>query len=136
MLAWLASTALGAITGPLLNAYKARLAATNTTDKLAVDLALADISAERDRRNAQRDMGIMAMNHWLWWVAWGLFVIPVGIHHAAVYAVSILGITPDVLVILAVPEAERLRGDAIVQAIFLLQSGAGIAGTLIKRFAR
>jgi hypothetical protein len=128
------------IGGPILNslvaAYKARLEATNTTDKLAVELAIKDIEAEIARRNAQRDLGIAGMSHPVWWIAWALFVLPVGAYHAAIFMLSIFSIGPDVYAVLKVPAEQEAMGRAVVEYIFLAQGTSGIAGAIISRFKR
>ncbi len=133
---WLISLLTGPIINGLLDGYKAKLAATNTEDKLAVELAVADINAERDRRNAQRDLGIAGMNHPVWWVAWGLFVIPVGLYNATIFILSTLSIGPSTFSVLQVPVAQEQLMATIVQSIFLAQGISGIAGAAIKRFSR
>jgi hypothetical protein len=136
MLKWLTEFVTGKTIGLLLEGYKAKLAATNTSDKHAVDLALADINAERARREAQRDLGIAAMNHPVWWIAWGLFVIPVGIYNAAIFLLSTAGIGPETFAVLRVPGAQEALMGSIIQSIFLAQGVSGIAGAVIKRFGR
>jgi len=97
---------------------------------------MADIEAEKARRSAQRDLGIAAMGHPVWWLAWSLFVIPVGVYNAAIFTLSILSIPPDTYAVLRVPlEQERLARD-VIEYLFLAQGGAGIAGAIIGRFAK
>lgn len=140
MFEWLSTkfvkSIIGALSGPLLEGYKTHVAAMNSQDKEVAKLIISSIEAERDRRQAQKEMGILAMTHPLWWVAWGLFVIPVGLHHAAVYLLSTFGIGPETFAVLAVPASIRANGDAVVQFIFLSQSGAGVAGALMQRFMK
>jgi hypothetical protein len=50
MLQWLASFLTGPIVNGAIEAYKARLAATNTQDRLAVELAAKEIEAEIEAR--------------------------------------------------------------------------------------
>lgn len=52
ILTWLLSFLSGPLLTGLLNAYKAKLAAANTTDKLSVDLAVADLQAQIEARKA------------------------------------------------------------------------------------
>ena len=147
MLAWLGTKLAGAlggtIVGGIVDGYKAKLAATNTTDRLAVDLAVKDIEAERARRLAQRDLGIAAMSHPVWWIAWLLFVIPVGLYHATIFVLSTLGIPPcspkivtGCFTVLEVPADQKKLSEAVIQYLFLAQAGAGVAGAIIKRFVR
>lgn len=131
---------LGFIGGPIvkgvIDGYKAKLAATNTTDRLAVELATKDIEAEIARRNAQRDLGIAGMSHPVWWIAWGLFVIPVGLYHATIFILSTLGIGPETYAVLKVPLDQQELSKVVIQYLFIAQAGAGVAGALIKRFVK
>lgn len=143
MFAWLASLISGPIINALVAGYKAKLDAGNTTDRLAVDLAVKEIEAERDRRQAQKDLGIAAMSHPVWWVAWGLFVIPVGIYHATIFILSTLGIPPcgkiivtGCFTVLEVPADQKALSTAVIQYLFLAQAGAGVAGMLAQRLLR
>lgn len=67
LLSLLTGPVLNAITGPVLEAYKARLSATNTQDKLAVDLAIQEISAEIESRRVAQSIIIAEQGHW--WTA-------------------------------------------------------------------
>lgn len=136
MLAWLGSLIGGPIVKGLIDGYKAKLEAQNDSDRIAADLAGKAIEAEIARRNAQRDLGIASMSHPVWWVAWGLFVIPVGLYHASIFILSTLGIGPDVYAVLKVPPDQQELSRVIIQYLFLAQGGAGVAGALIKRLAK
>lgn len=136
MWGWIANLVGGPIVRGLLNAYKAKLAATNTRDKYATDLAIKDIEARIERTKARRDLGLAAMSHPVWWVAWALFVLPVGFYHAAIYSLSVLSIGPDQYAVLQVPPQQEEWGRLIVQNIFFAQAGSGIAGAVIQRFGK
>lgn len=47
---WLVSLLTGPIVGGLLDAYKAKLASTNSTDAKSVELALGDLQAQAEAR--------------------------------------------------------------------------------------
>jgi hypothetical protein len=49
---WLASLIGGPVIAGLINAYKAKLDASNTKDRIAADLAAKEIEAEIEARNA------------------------------------------------------------------------------------
>lgn len=143
MVKWFAGLLAQPVIDGILSGYKARLEAGNTTDRLAVELAAKDIDGEIERRKAQRDLGIASMSHPVWWLAWALFVIPVGIYHAAIFTLSTLSIPPCGLGIvegcysvLRVPPAQEELSKAIIQYLFLAQAGAGIAGAAIRRLSR
>jgi hypothetical protein len=138
--AWLGKVVADLIGGPivkaLLDGYKATLDARNTRDHQAVDLAKADIEASVAHSKDRRDLGIAAMSHPVWWIAWSLFVIPPGLHHAAIYLMSTLGIGPDQFAVLAVPTEQKAMTREIVSTIFFLQGGSGIAGAVIQRLTK
>lgn len=143
MLAWIGSLIGGPVVNGLISAYKAKLAAGNDRDRMAVDLAKTDIEAEIARRNAQRDLGIAAMSHPVWWVAWCLFVIPVGLYHATIFIVSTLGIPPcggitvsPCFTVLRVPPDQQELSKTVIAYLFLAQGASGIAGAVIKKLSR
>lgn len=122
--------------GPILDGYKARLASMNTTDRIAAEVAIKDLEAERDRRLAQKELGLAGMNHPVWWIAWCLFVIPVGLYHATIFMLSTLGIPPSQFAVLKVPPDQQALSSVIIQYLFIAQAGAGVAGALITRLSR
>ncbi len=65
LLSLITGPVLGAITGPILEGYKAKLAAANTTDKLAVDLAVKEIEAEVAARVEATK--VLALENGRWW---------------------------------------------------------------------
>lgn len=136
MFSWIASFIAGPVVNGILNGYKAKLAAGNETDRLAVELASKSIEADIARRNAQRDLGIAGMNHPVWWLGWVLFVIPVGLYNAAIFILSTLGIPPDTFAVLRVPLEQEQLARTVVEYFFLAQGGTGIAGLLVSRFSK
>ena len=136
MWTFLGSLIGGPVVNGLLKAYQSKLEAQNTRDAKAAELAVEDIRAEIARRGAQRDLGIAAMSHPVWWVAWGLFVIPVGLYHATIFILSTLGIGPETYAVLKVPADQQRLSEVVIQYLFLAQASAGVAGVVIKRLAR
>jgi hypothetical protein len=67
MWSWLASFLSGPIISAAIDAYKAKLSADNTTDKLAADLAAKEIEAEIEARKAAKEIVIAEQGHW--WTA-------------------------------------------------------------------
>lgn len=133
----------GPIVKGLIEGYKAKLEAGNTTDRIAAELAQKDIEGEIARRNAQRDLGIASMSHPVWWIAWGLFVIPVGLYHALIFLLSTAGIPPcspkiltGCFTVLEVPPDQKNLSTAVIQYMFLAQATSGIAGAVISRFIK
>ena len=136
MWTFLGSLIGGPVVNGLLKAYQSKLEAQNTRDAKAAELAVEDIRAEIARRGAQRDLGIAAMSHPVWWIAWGLFVIPVGLYHATIFILSTLGIGPETYAVLKVPADQQRLSEVVIQYLFLAQASAGVAGVVIKRLAR
>src|SRR5258705_4806477 len=67
LLAPLLSSVFGSAFSSLVDGYKARLAAMNTEDKLAVDLATKDIEAEIEARKSAQ--AIIIAEQGRWWTA-------------------------------------------------------------------
>jgi len=67
LLQLLASPVLNAIAGPFLEAYKAKLAALNNKDTLAVQLAVKEIEAEIEARKQAATIIIAEQGRW--WTA-------------------------------------------------------------------
>ena len=66
MWTWLASLLGGPVVNGLINAYKAKLTATNTQDRIAGDLAAKEIEAEieaRKQASAHHHRGARPMVH-------------------------------------------------------------------------
>jgi len=64
MWSFLASFLGGPVVNGLIDAYKARLAATNTTDRLAAELAAKEIEAEIESRKAAQAIIIAEQGTW------------------------------------------------------------------------
>jgi hypothetical protein len=133
---WLGNLLAGPVVTGLLNAYKAKLAATNATDEAALSLAVAQINAEIARKAAQKDLGIASMSHPVWWMAWGLFVIPVGLYHATIFLLSTFGVDPHTFAVLKVPAEEQALSQSVIEYLFLAQSTSGVIGAVVKRFTK
>src|SRR5215813_7939648 len=63
----LATPVLNAITGPILEGWKAKLASDNAKDKLAVDVTLKEIDAEIEAR--KQATAIIIAEQGRWWTA-------------------------------------------------------------------
>ena len=101
----------------------------------AKDVGIAVVQAEIARQSAQRDVTISMHSHKVFWIAWGLGVIPVLGYHACIFFVSTfpsLGWT-----VLKVPAEELAYADLIVKSVFTLTGAssvvAGIANVWAKR---
>lgn len=68
MLGWLGSLIGGPIVNGLIGAYKAKLAAGNTSDRIAADLAAKEL--ELDRRQRELSAQIVIAEQGRWYTAW------------------------------------------------------------------
>ena len=75
-MAWLLSFLSGPLLTSLVNAYKAKLDAGNTRDAKAVDLAVAEISADIAARSAAKEIIIAEQGHWYTAIIRPLFALP------------------------------------------------------------
>lgn len=87
------------------------------------EVSIAVVQAEIAKTNAQKEMNIVGMNHPIWWFAWALFVLPVGLYHASIYFVSIFHL---VYVIDRVPPVQEQWGMWIVMSLFGAQVSTGV----------
>ena len=101
----------------------------------AVTVDVAAIQAEVVRQQAQRDIAISMHSHKVFWIAWGLGVLPVLGYHACIFFVSTfpaLGWT-----VLKVPAEELAYADLIVKSVFCLTGAStlvtGITNSWSKR---
>lgn len=92
--------------------------------------ALALIGYEARRTDVQGNLLLAAMAHPLWWIAWALFVLPVGVYHAAIYIVSTLDAP---LIIKQVPKTQEEWGLLIVMSIFGIHGATGIVAAIVDR---
>lgn len=68
LLAPLLSSVFGSAFSSLVDGYKAKLAATNTQDKLAVDLAVKEIEAEVVSRTEATKVMLLENGRWFTWM--------------------------------------------------------------------
>jgi hypothetical protein len=80
MWSWLASFLGGPIVSGLINAYKAKLAAANTQDRLAVDLAVKEIEAEIEARKQASAIIIAEQGRWYTAIIRPVLALPVIIY--------------------------------------------------------
>lgn len=95
---WIASIALKLFTGSTLS-FVSNIVTSLTNEKVAVVTAqtglaatevVAVVDAEKARVAAQSQIQMAQMTHPIWWVAWTLFVIPVGLYDALIHMKSVL----------------------------------------------
>jgi hypothetical protein len=80
MWSWLARFLGGPIVSGLINAYKAKLAAANTQDRLAVDLAVKEIEAEIEARKQASAIIIAEQGRWYTAIIRPVLALPVIIY--------------------------------------------------------
>ena len=77
---WLLSLIGGPIVNGLINAYKAKLAAANTQDRIAVDLAIKEIEAEIKARKQASAIIIAEQGRWYTAIIRPLLAFPIVIY--------------------------------------------------------
>jgi len=80
MLQWILSVLSAPVFNTIVEAYKAKLAATNTQDKLAVDLAVKEIEAEIAARAQASAIIVAAQGRWWTSMIRPLAALPVVIY--------------------------------------------------------
>lgn len=106
-----------------LEKYKAE-----TGRDLQTDLAM--LQAENIRRQGEVNLTMAAMNHPIWWFAWLIFVLPVGVYFALTFLYAALQI-PIVLPEVSGQCAEWAK--LIVPSIFAAQATTGIVTAISTR---
>lgn len=61
---WIASFLSGPLLGQLTNAYKAKLEAGNTKERIAADLASRELEVQKTEVQAQNQLKIAQIGHW------------------------------------------------------------------------
>jgi hypothetical protein len=97
------------------------------------EVSIAVVQSEIARVQAQKEMNMVGMNHPIWWVAWALFVLPVGLYHAMIYFVSTFHL---VLVVDRVPPVQEQWGMWIVGSIFGAQVTTGIVSQITNAWVK
>jgi hypothetical protein len=145
MMEWLMGGAAKALLGafgdtfvtPFLNVWAKKMDVdvqklqTLTDEEKAEKLAL--IGYGTARLGAQKDVLMAMLGHPIWWVAWSLFVFPVGFYHAAIFIVSTLDAP---FIIKRVPEVQEQWAQMIVLSFFGLFVGTGIVGAVLSKFGK
>lgn len=131
-MSWLLSLLTGGVverfTGPLLDAYKARLNAQNDTERLAAEQTIMKIEAARDIALAEAADRWSATRVGRW-----LIVLPFGLWWAAIYLVQIInpwfGLS---LVVIDVPPRIHDMALILIPAILIADAGALVGRALRK----
>mgnify|MGYP001609528812 FL=1 len=125
LLSLITGSVLNAITGPVLEAYKARLAATNTQDKLAVDLAVKEIDAEIESRKQAGAIIIAEQGRWYTAIVRPLIVLPFAVY---IWKVVIWDI------VLGWGSTPAIQGD--VASLMMIVIGSYFGGRTIEKVAQ
>lgn len=129
---WLLSLLTGGVverfTGPLLDAYKAKLNAQNDTERLAAEQTITRIEAARDIAVAEAADRWSATRVGRW-----LIVVPFGVWWAAIYLVQVInpwfGLS---LVVIDVPSRIHDMAMVLIPAIVIADASALITRRLRK----
>jgi hypothetical protein len=120
ILNWLGGGVLKQFTGPLLDAYQAKLDATNSEQRIDAEKAIAGIEAARDIAvtEAGRAWSATSVGRWL-------IVVPFGLYWSALWLIQIInpwfGMS---LVVVAVPVEWLEMAKILVPAIVIADAGA------------
>lgn len=128
ILDWLGGGVIKQFTGPLLDAYKARLEAQNDQQRLDADLTISRIEASRDIAVAEAGRAWSATSVGRW-----LIVVPFGLWWSAIYLVQIVNPWFGLdLVVIDVPARIHDMALVLVPAIVIADAGAFAA----RRFGK
>lgn len=124
---------LNALTGGLLKAWQAKLAADSDEKRLIADAAIADLHAQIEARRTSADVVTAGMQHRMFWIAWSIAAIPTAAWHGWGMMDSLTnGYLPDVA---ALPPQLKEYADVVWKNIFY--SGAvGVGATAIASAIR
>ncbi|MBI4048800.1 hypothetical protein [Paradevosia shaoguanensis] len=126
---WLGGGAIGQFTEPLVEAYRAKLAAQNDEQRLAAEQVIFRIEAARDIAVAEAGRAWSATSVGRW-----LIVVPFGIWWAAIYLVQIINPWLSLhLVVVAVPPDIMEMARILVPAIVIADAGAFTARLVARR---
>jgi hypothetical protein len=125
---------LGQVFGWLSKREDAKVETTRINRTAERDVDVAIIRNDTAGKEAQKELNLVGMDHPIWWVAWGLFVLPVGVYHAMIHWVSVfpsLGWT-----IQRVPPMQEQWDMYIVLSLFGAQVTSGIVKTIATSWMR
>lgn len=135
MLAWLASFISGPIINGLISAYKSKLAAGNTSERIAADLAQRELEVQKAEVQAQSQLKVAQVGHF--WEPEKLFAYIIVIYFAKIVLWdkvlgSFAGYTPNIF------NTDPLTGEAVgwaamVMAFYFGKRGIENVARIIKR---
>jgi hypothetical protein len=125
LLSLITGPVLSAITGPFLEVYKARLAAANSKDAKAVELAVKEIEAEIESRKQAGAIIIAEQGRWYTAIVRPLIVLPFAVY---IWKVMIWDI------VLGWGSTDAVRGD--VASLMMIVIGSYFGGRTIEKVAQ
>lgn len=129
ILNWLSGGIVKQFTGPLLEAYQARLNAQNSEQRIEAEKAIAGMEAARDIAvsEAGRAWSATSVGRWL-------IVVPFGLWWGAIFIVQIINPWLGLhLVVVAVPPDIMDMAKILVPAIVIADAGAFAARSVGRR---
>ncbi len=126
ILDWLGGGVIKQFTGPLLEAYQAKLRAQNDAERLDAELTIQRIEAARDIAvvEAGRAWSATSVGRWL-------IVVPFGLWWSAIYLVQIINPWFGLeLVVIDVPPRIHDMAVILIPAIVIADAGALAARSL------
>lgn len=148
MISWIISAALGVAKmgiGLLSSRQSADLAKYQADTGMLTALGTEALKIEAVRSETYGKVVIQAMTHKVWWVAWLLFVIPVGLYDASIYFVSMFDMwlnTPGCVILDAgnmldqgqhlcewyIKRVPQPQGESRMAVIYFIFGAQGMAG--------
>jgi hypothetical protein len=87
------------------------------------------IQGDVQKSIAMMDLQKSAMNHPIWWLAWALYILPAGVHSAAVHFVSTFHLA---LIVDKLPPDFIAQDKMIVMSLFGAQIGTGVIDKVVN----
>lgn len=129
ILSWLGGGVIKQFTGPLLEAYQAKLRAQNDTERLDAELTIQRIEAARDIAVVEAGRAWSATS-----VGRLLIVVPFGLWWSAIYLVQIINPWFGLeLVVIDVPARIHDMALVLIPAIVIADAGAFAARSIGRR---
>lgn len=126
---------LSFVSGVVKNLSDTHAAVVASQTGLATEQTKAVVSAEIARQNVVGSLMMAMMSHPIWWIAWCLFVLPVGIYDALIHLKSILcpflgsACQWDIL---RVPATQESWDMYVVLSFFGIFAASGVVTSIAK----
>lgn len=95
----------------------------------AAQVSTAAVQGDVQKSLAMIELQKSAMNHPIWWVAWALYIIPAGMHSAAVHLVSTFHLA---LIVDKLPSDFIAQDKMMVMYLFGAQIGTGVIDKVVN----